>query len=65
MKNKLLKLALCCMAFSTMAIPAYAAEEVKSVYVSVVPDDDQTFSPGEVEAGMEPTGYIWHCRFER
>lgn len=55
MKNKLLKIALCCMALGTMAIPAYAAEEVKSVYVSIVPDDDQTFSPGEVEAGMEPT----------
>ena len=31
------------MALGTMTIPAYAAEEVKSVYVPSRSDDDQTF----------------------
>lgn len=54
MKNKFLKLALCCMVLGAMTVPVYASESVSSVHLSIVPDQDDSFSPGEISYGMEP-----------
>jgi glucan-binding YG repeat protein len=55
MKNKVFMLALSCMLIGTISVPAFASESVRDVYVSIVPNDDDEFSPGEIEAGFEPT----------
>jgi len=55
MKNKVLILALSGMMLGTMSIPIFAAEPVQDVRISIAPDNDDEFSPGEIEAGFEPT----------
>lgn len=54
MRNKLLTVALGALMLGVMAIPTSAATAVKDVYISIVPDEDDEFSPGEIVAGGEP-----------
>lgn len=52
MKKWLLAAFSCAMLFST--VPVFAAETVDSVYLKIVPDDEDDLTPGEVYDNIEP-----------